>query len=115
MQVTPKNDSNPVPGTPITKSAVTFAALVATALGGFLVVIFLSGKPYQLQIASAIVDTFWVFCLVSFDSPLGPGYDLTRKGSRKELPRILSIHGAFLVLLAAVITIALWAQPRLPS
>lgn len=115
MQVTPKNDLNAVPETPITKSVGTFVALVAAALGGFLVVIFLSGTLYQLQIASAVVDTFWVFCLVSFDSPLGPGYDLTCKAARQELPRILSIHGAFLVLLAAVITIALWAQPRLPS
>jgi hypothetical protein len=89
--------------------------LLAAALGAFLVLFFLSGKPYVLQIASAIGDTFWVFCWVSFDSPLGRGYDLTRKGVRQELPHILWIHGAFLALLTAVITIALWAQPRLPS
>lgn len=99
----------------ITKSLVTFVALVAAGLSIFLLAICLDKNPFQLQITSIFGYTTWVFYLIFCDSRWWRGYSLRQKEVQKELPRLLSMHGAFLVFLVALETMALWAQPRLPS
>jgi hypothetical protein len=99
--------------TPSARSIVTFVALAVAPLLAFLLLIFLSGKPYVIQLASIIGDTFWVFCMVSFDSSFGRGYDLNRREFKSKMPLILSVHCSFLVLLVALEMLALQVEPSL--
>jgi hypothetical protein len=99
----------------ITKSLVTFVAILTTALAIFLLAVCLNENPFVLQITSVFGYTAWVFYLVFCDSRYWRGYSLRKEEVRQELPRLLSMHVVFLVLLVVVETMALWARPHLPG
>jgi len=99
----------------ITKSLVTLVVLLTAGLSIFLVAICLDKNPFVLQITSIFGYTAGVLYLVFCDSRYWRGYSLRRKEVQRELPRLVSMHMAFLVFLVVVETIALWARPHLPS
>ena len=99
----------------ITKSLVTLVVVLTAGLSIFFLAICLDKNPFVLQITSIFGCTAGVLYLVFCDSRYWRGYSLRRKEVQRELPRLLSMHMAFLVFLVVVETIALWARPHLPS
>jgi hypothetical protein len=102
-------------GVSVTKSLVTWVVIMATATAAFVLAISLYKNPFVVQITSAFGYTAWVFFLIFCDSRAWRGYSLRKKEVRQELPRLLSMHAAFLALLLLIETTALLARSSSPS
>jgi hypothetical protein len=94
---------------------LTWVGIMAALLATFLLVIFLNHRPFEIQIIALVWDTEFVFFLVFFDSRAWRGYSLRDKRVQQELPRLLGIHCACLVLIFALLSFALSVEPRMPS
>lgn len=94
---------------------LTWVGIMAALLATFLLVILLNHRPFEIQIIALVWDTEFVFFLVFFDSRAWRGYSLRDKRVQQELPHLLGIHCACLVLIFALLSFALSVEPRLPS
>ena len=92
------------------------AAYLIGAFGGFCLFISLGGRPFGTQIATAITYTYFAFWYVFFPTRgLLDKYSLQDKAVQEQIPRLLAIHFAFLLLIFLGQTILLTMKPRLPS
>lgn len=99
-----------------------FIVIPVTLLATMLVFVALSDNPFEIQIASMIMYTGFVFFFVFCDA--GPGRAWTRKAKgtkgfslgeravRQKLPLLACIHAGSLVILCAGLTGAMWLRPH---
>lgn len=81
------------------KSGILVAYLVG-AFGGLLLFIFLGNRPFGVQIATAITYTYFAFWFVFFPTRgMLKKYSLRNEKVKKQIPLLMAIHCAFLVLL----------------
>lgn len=72
-------------------------------------------KPFGIQITTLIGYTAAVFFLVFFRWRRHRAYSLREKPVQREIPRLLKVHVAFLVLVFAGLSFAIHVRPSLPS
>jgi len=104
---------------PQVSSAMTlgiFAAYMVGAFGGLCIFIVLGEKRFGIQIATAIMYTYFAFWYVFFPTRgLLEQYSLRNKAVQRRIPFLWAIHCAFLILVFLGETIWLSVKPRLPS
>jgi hypothetical protein len=93
---------------------IFFGALLV-GLAALLLFVLLGERPFGIQIATAIIYTAAVFLFVFLRSRLGRGYSLRERTVQQRLPRLLAIHGAFLVLILVIQTAEFALRPHLPG
>lgn len=77
-----------------------FVAYIFGAFGGLVLFIVLGDKPYGIQISTAITYTYFAFWYIFFPTQgMLERYKLRDKSVQKQIPLLLVIHCAFLVLL----------------
>ncbi len=89
-------------------------------LATMLVFIALKDNPFEIQIASILVYTGFVFFFVFCDAGPGraikakgtKGFSLSEKAVRQKLPLLMCIHVGSLVVLFAGVTGAMWLRPH---
>lgn len=112
-----------VSGFVLFKELGAFIVLPFMILATMLVLVALRDNPFEIQIASIIMHTGFVFFFVFCDA--GPGRALSRKAKgtrgfnlgekavREKLPLLFYIHGAFLSTMLAVESSAILLRPHL--
>jgi hypothetical protein len=89
-------------------------------LATMLVFIALRNNPFEVQIASVILYTGFVFFFVFCDAGPGraikakgtKGFSLAEKAVRQKLPLLACIHAGSLVVLFAAVTGTMWLRPH---
>jgi hypothetical protein len=109
-----------VPGYVLFKELGVFIVLPIMFLATVLVFIALRDNPFEIQIATLIMYTGFVFFFVFCDAGAGwaikakgtKGFSLGEKAVRQKLPLLLCIHVGSLVVLFAGVTGAMWLRPH---
>ena len=92
------------------------AAYLVGAFGGICIFIVLGERAFGIQIASAIMCTYFAFWYVFFPTRgLLEQYSLHDKTVQRRIPLLLAIHSAFLISIFVGETIWFSRKPRLPS
>jgi len=92
------------------------AAYLFGAFGGLCLFIVLGEKPFGIQIANAIVYTYFAFWYVFFPTRgLLDKYSLRNKTVQQQIPLLLAIHCAFLTSIVLVQTLCFAMESHLPS
>ena len=92
------------------------AAYMVGAFGGFGIFIVLGERPFGIQIATAIIYTYFAFWYVFFPTRgLLEQYSLRNKAVQQRIPLLLVIHCAFLISVFLGETIWFSMKPHLPS
>jgi len=90
------------------------AAYLVGAFGGLCLFIFLGGRPFGIQIATAITYTYFAFWYVFFPTRgLLEKYSLRNKMVQQRIPLLLAIHCAFVISIFLGQTIWFATEPRL--
>jgi hypothetical protein len=113
------SDRTRVSGFVLFKELGVFIVIPVTVLATMLVFVTLRDKPFEIQIASVIMYTGFVFFFVFCDAGAGraikakgtKGFSLGEKAVRQKLPLIVCVHAASLVVLFACVTAALRLRP----
>ncbi len=93
-----------------------FAAYLIGAFGGFGLFVIFGDRPFGVQIVTVITYTYFAFWYVFFPTRgLLEKYSLRNKAVQRQLPRLLTIHCAFLILIFLGQTVLLAIRNRLPS
>jgi hypothetical protein len=104
------------PRVSVSMSLGILAAYLVGAFGGFCLFIVLGERPFGIQIATAITYTYFAFWYVFFPTRgLLEKYSLRNKTVLQQIPGLLAIHCAFLILICLRQTIWFAMKPRLPS
>jgi hypothetical protein len=91
-------------------------AYLLGAFGAFCLFIVLGEKPFGIQIATAITYTYFVFWYVFFPTRgMLDKYSLRNKAVQQQIPTLLAIHSAVLILICWGQTIWFAMKPHLPS
>jgi hypothetical protein len=105
--------------TPRVSGAMTLgilAAYMVGAFGGVGIFIVLGERPFGIQIATAIIYTYFAFWYVFFPTRgLLEQYSLRNKAVQQRIPLLLVIHCAFLISVCLGETIWFSVKPHLPS
>jgi hypothetical protein len=100
----------------VAQMLIAFFGILLEMFVALLSFIFLAGRPFGIQIATLITYTgaviYLVFCRTRY---FDRGYSLREKAVQRQIPRLLSIHSAFLVLIFMIITFAYALRPYLPG
>ena len=92
------------------------AAYMVGAFGGLCIFIVLGERAFGIQIASAIMYTYFAFWYVFFPTRgLLEQYSLHDKTVQRRIPLLLAIHSAFLILIFVGETVWFSMKPHLPS
>jgi len=92
------------------------AAYIIGAFGGVCLFIALGNRLFGIQIATAIAYTYFAFWYVFYPTRgLEERYSLQEKAVQEQIPRLLAIHFAFLLLIFIGETTLFSMKPRLPS
>jgi hypothetical protein len=92
------------------------AAYLVGAFGGLCIFIVFGERPFGIQIASAIMYTYFAFWYVFFPTRgLLEQYSLHDTTVQRRIPLLLAIHSAFLILMFVGETIWFSMKPHLPS
>jgi hypothetical protein len=92
------------------------AAYLVGAFGGFCNFIVLGGRPFGMQVATAITYTYFAFWYVFFPTRgLLEQYSLHDKSVQRRIPLLLAIHSAFLILIFVGETVWFSMKRHLPS
>ena len=92
------------------------AAYVAGAFGGLCIFIVLGERPFGVQIATAIMYTYFAFWYVFFPTRgLLEQFNLRNKNVQRRIPLLLAIHSAFLISIFLGETIWFSMKPHLPG
>jgi hypothetical protein len=104
---------------PQVSRAMTFgilAAYLGGAFGGLCIFIVLGERPFGIQIATAIMYTYFAFWYVFFPTRgLLEQYSLRNKKVQQQIPLLLAVHCAFLILIFFGEPIWFLLMPSLPS
>ena len=97
------------------KQLGVFIVLPPTILATAFVLAAMNGKPFQIQIASVIMVTgfvfFFVFCDAGSRAGKGTkGFSLGEKAVRQKLPVLACCHAGVLTVLFAGITEVIWLR-----
>jgi hypothetical protein len=96
------------------QAAIYFFGLMTLVLG-LLSLYTVFGDSVSTPSANLISYTAMVFWFVFFGSRwFGGGYSLRSKAVHQTIPRLLAIHGGFLLLIFVLQTLAFFLQPNLP-
>ena len=90
---------------------ISFPVVIVAVFTSF---ILSENQPFGIQIVFIVAQTGFVFLFVFCDTRGFKGFSLGDRGVRQKLPSLLWIHLAFLAIVFAGVTAALWVQPRLP-
>lgn len=100
----------------VAESVGKFVFVFAWIFAVVVLYVFLGDKAFGIQIATMVVYSGSVFCLVFFRwRGLEEAYSLRNKVVQAAIPRLLVIHFVFLAFVVAALTLAFSVQPRLPS
>jgi hypothetical protein len=92
------------------------AAYFVGAFGGIGIFIVLGERAFGIQIASAIMYTYFAFWYVFFPTRgLLEQYSLHDNRVQRRIPLLLAIHSAFLILIVVGETVWFSMKPHLPS
>jgi hypothetical protein len=92
------------------------AAYMLGAFGGLCIFIVFGERPFGVQIASAIMYTYFAFWYIFFPTRgLLEQYSLHDKTVQRRIPLLLVIHCAFLLSIFLGETIWFSMKPHLPS
>jgi hypothetical protein len=92
------------------------AAYLVGAFGGICIFIVLGERAFGIQVASAIMYTYFAFWYVFFPTRgLLEQYSLHDERVQRRIPLLLAIHSAFLILICAGETVWFSMKPHLPS
>ena len=92
------------------------AAYLVGAFGGFCLFIVLGDRHFGIQIATAITYTYFAFWYVFFPTRgLLEKYSLRNNTVRHQIPSLLAIHIAFLIMIFLGQTILFAIKPHLSS
>ena len=104
---------------PQVSPAMTLGILVAYlvgAFGGLCIFIVLGDRPFGVQIATAIIYTYFAFWYVFFPTRgLLEQYSLHDETVQRRIPLLLAIHCAFLILIFLGETMWFSMKAHLPS
>jgi hypothetical protein len=93
-----------------------FAAYLVGAFGGICIFVVLADRAFGIQIASAIIYTYFAFWYVFFPTRgLLEKYSLRDKRVQRRIPLLLAIHSAFLTLIFVGETVWFSMKTQLPS
>jgi hypothetical protein len=93
-----------------------FALILAVVVVTLTLWIYLGKTPVGFLVATLISYSIWVFCLVFFRWRWLPeAYSLRNKKIQRQIPRLISIHAGFLVLVFAVLSVGFFLRPYLPG
>jgi hypothetical protein len=110
------NEPERAPKISIAMSLGIFAAYLVGAFGGTCLFIALGEKSFGIQIATAITYTYFAFWFVFFPTRgLPEKYSLRNKTVQQQVPSLLAIHCAFLILILLGQTTWFAMRPGLPS
>jgi hypothetical protein len=109
-----------VSGFVLFKELGVFIVIPLMFLATMLVFIALRDSPFQIQIASVVVYTGFVFFFVFCDAGPGraiksmgtKGFSLGERAVRQKLPLLVCIHAGSLIVLFAGVTGAMWLRPH---
>lgn len=94
----------------------TLAVYMVGAFGGLCIFIVFGERPFGLQIATTIMYTYFAFWYVFFPTRgLLEKYSLRNKTVQRQIPLLLAVHCALLILVFLGETIWFSVKPRLPS
>ncbi len=92
------------------------AAYIVGTFGGLCIFIVLGERPFGIQVATAIMYTYFAFWYVFFPTRgLLEQYSLRNKKVQQRIPLLLAVHCAFLVSVFLGETIWFSMKPHLPS
>jgi len=91
--------------------------LLAVTIVSVLVLYALFGEePFGFQLVTVIAYSWTVFLFVFFRwKGFDKAYSLRDKAVQRQIPRLLAIHGAFLLLVFAVLKLGSYLRSGLPS
>jgi hypothetical protein len=90
--------------------------VVGDCLFIFLLYVFLADKRFGSQIATLITYSICVLIFVFFRwKGLNKAYSLRDEAVRRQIPRLLAIHAAFMVLVSSMLALASDVRPSFPS
>jgi len=93
-----------------------FILLAVTIVSILVLYVLLGEEPVGFQLVTLIAYSWAVFLFVFFRwKGLNKAYSLRDKAVQRQIPRLLAIHGAFLLLILAVLNLASYLRPGLPS
>ena len=109
-----------VSGFVLFKELGVFIVIPVMFLATILVFVALGDNPFEIQIASIVMYTGFVFFFVFCDAGSGraikakgtKGFSLGEKAVRQKLPLLVCFHAGSLVVLFAGVTVAMWLRPR---
>jgi hypothetical protein len=109
-----------VSGFVLFKELGVFIVIPGMFLATLLVLVALRDNPFEVQIASTVVYTGFVFFFVFCDAGSGraikakgtKGFSLGEKAVRQKLLLLVCIHAGSLVVLFAGVTGAMWLRPH---
>jgi hypothetical protein len=92
------------------------AAYLVGAFGGLCIFIILEERVFGMQIATAIIYTYFAFWYVFFPTRgLLEQYSLLNKKVQQQIPLLLAVHCAFLILIFLGETMWFSMKSHLPS
>jgi hypothetical protein len=92
------------------------AAYLVGAFGGLCLFIFLGERAFGIQIASVITYTYFVFWYIFFPTRgLLEKYSLRNEKVQRQIPLLLVIHSASLILMFVGETVWFSMKPHLPN
>jgi len=110
------DETKKTPRVSIVMSLAILAAYLIGAYGGLTLFLVLGDRPYGTQIATATVYTYFAFWYIFFPTRgLLQKYSLRDARVQQEIPLLLAIHCAFLILCFLGQSLWLPMKPRLPS
>ncbi|MGB8761556.1 MAG: hypothetical protein WA811_10900 [Candidatus Sulfotelmatobacter sp.] len=106
------DQSEKAPKVAIGMSLGILAVYLVGAFGGLCLFIVLGERPFGIQIATAIVYTYFAFWYVFFPTRGQlEKYSLRNKTVQRQIPRLLAIHCAFLILILLGQTVLFALKP----
>lgn len=93
-----------------------FISLIAATVAAFILLVWLTPKPFGIEIAVAIIYTaaaWWqTFCRIRGDNS---SYSIRTDAVRQRVPRLLAIHSGFLVVLLAGLIALPFVRSHVPA
>jgi hypothetical protein len=110
------NEPEKLPQVSMAMSLGIYVAYMVGALGGLGLAIVLGERPFGIQITTGITYTYFAFWYIFFPTRgLLTKYSLRNKTVQQEIPLLLAIHCAFLILILFGQTIWFAMKPHLPG
>jgi hypothetical protein len=105
---------SPPKNVPLRRQVGTYLGVLAGAIGLFLLMLWMTDKPFGVQIVAIVADSASIFLFVFCDTRALHGYSLRDRRVRDQMPAVVGIHLIFLTVIAIGFTFAWSLRPLLP-